>query len=69
MLLRLSVIVVAFAVIGSAPAGAQTQPQMQTLGSPYVAGSAGPKPKPSAAEEREKRKACLEQAKQQPKAA
>jgi hypothetical protein len=72
VLLRLLVTAVfAFGMLGSALVHAQTQPQIQTLGSPAMpggpqAGGAGPKPrKPTAAERKAKRAACLEQAKQQ----
>jgi hypothetical protein len=75
VLLRLLVTAVfAFGMVGSPSAQAQTQPQIQTLGSPGGMGEAGgsgrgfvpanPK-KPTAAEKKAKRAACLEQAKQQ----
>jgi hypothetical protein len=61
----------AFGMVDSPSAYAQTQPQIQTLGSPAMpggprVGSAGPKPnRPTAAEKKAKRTACLKQARQQ----
>jgi hypothetical protein len=67
MLLRLFMIAaVAFGMVRLAPAHAQTQPQIQTLGNAPADGTPAPRPKKqTAAEKRAKRAACLEQAKQQ----